>query len=78
VRLCENSRRAKCGLKISKKRAPEWSALRLRTEIIKGGASVHDRKFSHGVFTQPQVIAALEANSHDGGYTPKVDIGSST
>ena len=28
VRLCENSTRVKCGLKISKKRAVEWPALR--------------------------------------------------
>jgi len=48
--------------------------LRLRTEKIKGGASVHDQKISHGVFTQPQVIAALEANCQDGGYTPKADV----
>ncbi len=32
---------------------------------------MHDQKISHGVFTQPQVKAALEANTQDGGYTPK-------
>jgi hypothetical protein len=43
VRLCENSGQVKSGLKICKKRALEWAALRFQAEETKVGACTHDR-----------------------------------